>query len=134
MSIGPIGWVVIGVTVVGVGVGIALYNHYANSADKEKEQAKATKDDKNDNNRDINDLSNPKEWPKNPDDWSPPSGVEEELKARETTNGQHRQWKNKDGKIVRRWDQSGREGGKERGEHWHDEYGNHILPEGIKDN
>lgn len=39
-----------------------------------------------------------------------------------------------DGKIVRRWDQSGREGGKERGEHWHDEYGNHILPEGITDN
>jgi len=39
VSIGPIGWVVIGVTVVGVGVGIALYNHYANSADKENEQA-----------------------------------------------------------------------------------------------
>ena len=41
VSIGPAGWVVIGVTVVGVGVGIALYNHYANSADKENEQAKA---------------------------------------------------------------------------------------------
>ena len=39
VSIGPIDWVVIGVTVVGVGVGIALYNHYANSADKENEQA-----------------------------------------------------------------------------------------------
>lgn len=41
VSIGPVGWVVIDVTVVGVGVGIALYNHYANSADKENEQAKA---------------------------------------------------------------------------------------------
>ena len=41
VSIGPVDWVVIGVTVVGVGVGIALYNHYANSADKENEQAKA---------------------------------------------------------------------------------------------
>ena len=131
-SISPAGWVAIGAVAV-VGVGIALYNHTKASA-KAKEQAKATKDDKNDDNRDINDLSNPKECPKNPDDWSPPSSVEEELKAREATNGKHRQWKNKDGKIVRRWDQSGREGGKERGEHWHDEYGNHILPEGITDN
>lgn len=32
VSIGPIGWVVIGVTVVGVGVGIALYNHTKASA------------------------------------------------------------------------------------------------------
>ncbi|MEL3907481.1 MAG: hypothetical protein P1P64_00500, partial [Treponemataceae bacterium] len=42
VSIGPIGWVVIGVTVVGVGVGIALYNHYANSADKENESKTST--------------------------------------------------------------------------------------------
>ena len=40
MSIGPVGWVVIGAVAV-VGVGIVVYNHYANSADKENEQAKA---------------------------------------------------------------------------------------------
>ena len=38
VSIGPVGWVVIGAVAV-VGVGIALYNHYANSAGKENEQA-----------------------------------------------------------------------------------------------
>ena len=38
VSIGPVGWVVIGAVAV-VGIGIALYNHYANSADKENEQA-----------------------------------------------------------------------------------------------
>ena len=38
VSIGPVGWVVIGAVAV-VGVGIALYNYYANSADKENEQA-----------------------------------------------------------------------------------------------
>ena len=38
VSIGPVGWVVIGAVAV-VGVGIALYSHYANSADKENEQA-----------------------------------------------------------------------------------------------
>ena len=71
MSIGPVGWVVIGAVAV-VGVGIVVYNHTKASA-KTKEQAKAVaKEDENDDNRDINDLSNPKEWPKNPDDWSPP--------------------------------------------------------------
>ena len=43
-SISPAGWVAIGavaVVGVGVGVGIEVYNHYANSADKAKEQAKA---------------------------------------------------------------------------------------------
>ncbi|MCI5130699.1 MAG: hypothetical protein D3904_04085 [Candidatus Electrothrix sp. EH2] len=43
----------------------------------------------------------------------------EETKTGEATGGKHRQWKGPDGEL-RRWDREGREGGKERGPHWHD--------------
>jgi len=41
--------------------------------------------------------NNLEEFPLNPDDWIPLSGVKEELKAKERTDGRHRQWKNEDG-------------------------------------
>jgi hypothetical protein len=62
--------------------------------------------------RDIGDLANPSEWPENPDEWIPPPGVLEEPKAKEGSERKHRQWKDQDGDIVRRWDSSGREAGK----------------------
>ncbi|TDX51131.1 RHS repeat-associated core domain-containing protein [Orenia marismortui] len=80
--------------------------------------------------RDIDDVDDPAEWPDNPDDWVPPKGINEGTKTKDATNGEHRQWKDEDGNILRRWDKSGREGGKERGPHWHDSKGNHIDPGG----
>jgi hypothetical protein len=80
--------------------------------------------------RDIDDIDNPEEWPENPDDWVPPDGVSEEDKTREATDGRHRQWKDEEGNTVRRWDESGREAGKDRGPHWHDTTGRHIPPGG----
>jgi len=58
-------------------------------------------------------------YPRNADDWEPPEGWVE-TSAGEKTEGRHRQWVDEEGKMRRRWDASGREGGKERGEHWHD--------------
>ena len=58
-------------------------------------------------------------WPRNPDDWEVPH-VWTETPAGSKTGGRHRQWVDQDGRIRRRWDQSGREAGKERGPHWHD--------------
>jgi RHS repeat-associated protein len=85
-------------------------------------------------NRNIDDVDDPDEWPDNPDDWEPPEGVTEEGKTREATGGRNRQWKNEQGEIVRRWDQEGRAGGRDRGPHWHDSEGNHVLPGGGIDN
>lgn len=69
------------------------------------------------------------EYPSNPDDWMPTDGVTGETKTRENTDGAHRQWKDSDGNIVRRWDK-GEEGksGWRGQDHWHDENGNHIPP------
>ena len=68
------------------------------------------------------------DYPANPDEWIPPEGWEE-TNAGEATGGKHRQWRGPDGQL-RRWDREGREGGKERGPHWHDPRypGRHIPP------
>jgi hypothetical protein len=58
----------------------------------------------------------------------------EESKAKEATQGKHRQWVDENGNIVRRWDRSGRENGRERGPHWHDSSDNHVKPGGGIDN
>jgi RHS repeat-associated protein len=79
--------------------------------------------------RDIDDIDNPEEFPENPDEWLPPPGVAEEPKARENSpNGKNRQWTDENGNIVRRWDQSGRHSGKERGPHWHDSLERKVHP------
>ncbi|GHC14366.1 hypothetical protein [Cerasicoccus arenae] len=59
------------------------------------------------------------EYPSNPDEWESPDGVTE-TEAGDRTDGKHRQWKDEDGNMYRRWDREGREAGKERGPHWHD--------------
>ena len=61
--------------------------------------------------RDIDDTSNPDEWPDDPDDWSPPDGVEE-TPAGQMTGGRHRQWRGPHGDIVRRWDSGDAPGGR----------------------
>ena len=68
------------------------------------------------------------DYPANPDDWSPPDDWKETA-ACQKTGGRHRQWNGPDGEW-RRWDREGREGGKNRGPHWHDwRYpGIHIDP------
>jgi len=70
-----------------------------------------------------------RDFPADPDAWTPPEGVTEELKAKEGSGGKNRQWKDRSGRIVRRFDRGER--GK-RGwngvDHWHDETGRHILP------
>lgn len=59
-----------------------------------------------------------------------------ETEAGERTGGRHRQWRDEEGRMRRRWDAEGREGGKERGPHWHD-YGDpssgrdHIDPDDL---
>ena len=73
------------------------------------------------------------DYPRNADDWNPPEGWTE-TSAGEKTDGKNRQWVDEEGKMRRRWDREGREGGKERGPHWHDlddESGgvNHIDPD-----
>ena len=91
----------------------------------------------------VNDADGPEgssgsaspEYPSNPDDWVPPDGWTE-TNAGEKTGGRHRQWKDEEGRIRRRWDREGREGGKERGPHWHDaddgSGGNdHIDPDDV---
>ena len=87
----------------------------------------------NQQKRDIDNVDDPDEWPENPDNWIPPQGVKEEEKTREKTGDRHRQWKDEEGNIVRRWDAGGREAGKERGPHWHDSKGNHVKPGGGLD-
>lgn len=68
------------------------------------------------------------DYPADPDDWNPPEGWEETV-AGERTGGKHRQWRGPNGEL-RRWDREGREGGIERGPHWHDPRypGSHIPP------
>ncbi len=83
----------------------------------------------NTDHRDIDNADNPTEFPEKVDDWNPPSGVNETT-ADEKTNGNNRQWKDENGKIVRRWDKKGRPNGKERGPHWHDSHGNKVKPGG----
>jgi len=62
----------------------------------------------------------PPQYPRNPDDWEPPEGWEE-TPTGERTKGRHRQWKDQDGNLRRRWDREGPKGSeKERGPHWHD--------------
>lgn len=91
----------------------------------------------------VNDADGPEgssgsaspEYPSNPDDWVPPDGWTE-TNAGEKTGGRHRQWRDEEGRIRRRWDREGREGGKERGPHWHDvddgSGGNdHIDPDDV---
>ena len=67
-------------------------------------------------------------YPDDPNNWSPPEGVSE-TNTGKITNGNHRQWIDSKGDIVRRWDKSGRIGGKVRGPHWHDT----NSPNGLKD-
>jgi RHS repeat-associated protein len=69
----------------------------------------------------------PEDFPDNPDDWIPPEGVTEEPRASEATGGKHRQWKDENGNIVRRWDrgQPGQPGWKGR-DHWNTPGGDHI--------
>ena len=64
-------------------------------------------------------CSDREKYPENPDDWEVPEGWEE-TDTGERTKGRHRQWKDGDGNIRRRWDSEGREDGKPRGPHWHD--------------
>ena len=68
------------------------------------------------------------DYPENPDDWIPPEGWTE-TPTGEITDGKHRQWNGPDGR-TRRWDREGRQGGKDRGPHWHDTNrpGDHIDP------
>jgi hypothetical protein len=70
-----------------------------------------------------------KDFPSNPDEWVPPEGVKEELKAKEGSGGKNRQWKDPSGKTVRRFDK-GTPGKPSWGgiDHWHDETGRHVLP------
>jgi len=80
----------------------------------------------------INKADSSKKFPANPDDWVPPEGVKEELKAKEGSQGKHRQWKDASGKTVRRWDKGepGKPGNGGR-DHWHDPInrpGEHIPP------
>jgi len=90
---------------------------------------KPTIEDPQEKDRDIDDHDNPKEWPENPDDWTPPEGVEE-TPSKEETDGRHRQWSDKDGNIVRWWDREDAPGGKPRGPHWHDSEKRHTAPGG----
>jgi hypothetical protein len=59
------------------------------------------------------------DYPTNPDNWRPPSGWKENVKAKEGSGGKHRHFEGPDGKW-RSWDREGRQSGKERGPHWHD--------------
>ena len=60
------------------------------------------------------------DYPANPDDWIPPEGWKE-TSAGEKTGGRHRQWRDPDGKIGRRWDREGDPVRQPRmGPHWWD--------------
>ena len=75
-----------------------------------------------------NPIDSSQDYPKNPDVWVPPPGVSE-TETGEITGGKHRQWKDEDGSIVRRWDRGepGKPGFRGK-DHWHDQSGQHILP------
>ena len=60
------------------------------------------------------------DYPANPDKWIPPRGWKE-TPSGQKTGGRHRQWTDENNVMRRRWDASGREAGKERGPHWHDD-------------
>jgi hypothetical protein len=59
-------------------------------------------------NESTDDCDSEGDYPENPDEWIPPEGVTE---TRERTDGRHRQWKDENGDIFRRWDREGIEGG-----------------------
>ena len=87
--------------------------------------------DENDNDKDATSANDPlDDYPADPDDWIPPEGWTE-TSAGEKTGGRHRQWKDAEGNIRRRWD---REGDPVRqpqlGPHWWDSRfpKKHILP------
>ena len=140
----PIGEIIIGGILLGMIISQALENDSAASEKPEEDTVPSetpddaatpdtpapTIEDPQEKDRDIDDHDNSKEWPENPDDWTFPEGMSEEDKAKEATGGRNRQWKDKDGSIVRRWDEGGRESGKERGSHWHDSDDGHIPPGG----
>ena len=67
------------------------------------------------------------DYPENPDDWIPPEGVVEEIKAKIKSGGKHRHWVDKDGNIVRRWDKGdpNKQGWRAK-DHWHGPEGQHI--------
>jgi len=104
--------------------GILLYG-LVKSADNINDMLSESETD-----RDIDDVNDADEFPENPDEWNPPEDVKEEIKTKDSSGGKHRQWKDKNGKIVRRWDRSGREAGKERGSHWHNSKNQKVKPGG----
>lgn len=96
-----------GAATLGSWIGLKVYDiTHHNEADEGDDKPKS-------------DNVKPPQYPTNPDDWVPPDGWTE-TPAGEKTGGKHRQWKDPEGKIRRRWDREGREGGKDRGSHWHD--------------
>lgn len=80
----------------------------------------------------VSKASSEKDFPANPDDWTPPEGVKEELKAKEGSGGKNRHWKDASGRTVRRWDKGDpSRPGKGARDHWHDPInrpGEHIPP------
>ena len=89
----------------------------ADTAEKALDQAKDRQSCEN--------VKSPEDdYPENPDEWQPPEGWREELKAKEHTKGKIRHWKGP-GNEWREWHEGG-----QRGPHWHDwRYPNeHITP------
>jgi len=111
------------------GLGVAAWAiwHAAESANDEgKSESKDGKKCPNSNPSPTKEAG-PEDFPDNPDDWVPPEGVTEEPRASEATSGKHRQWKDENGNIVRRWDRGepGQPGWKGR-DHWNTPDGDHI--------
>ncbi len=108
--------------VIGIGIGIVVTIVIAVAAKRAADQAGCP----------VLRASGGKDFPTNPDDWVPPPGVKEEPKAKESSGGKHRHWKDASGKTVRRWDKGkpGKPGNQGR-DHWHDPVnrpGEHIPP------
>ncbi|MCP4488453.1 MAG: hypothetical protein GY820_14190, partial [Gammaproteobacteria bacterium] len=60
------------------------------------------------------------DYPEDPDDWTPPDGWEE-TPTGERTDGRHRQWKDENGDLRRRWDREGDPVSQpDMGPHWWD--------------
>ena len=59
------------------------------------------------------------DYPRNADDWTPPDGWTE-TSSGEKTYGRHRQWRDENGEIVRRWDAEGADNQPGLGPHWAD--------------